>query len=65
MLTRNWRHTYRKIKHWKSPDMLARWIAMGLLETESRMRKINNHKKLYLLREALKTELKLEKTMVA
>lgn len=55
----------RKIKHWKSPDMLARWIAMGLLETESRMRKINNHKKLYLLREALKTELKLEKIMVA
>ena len=65
MLTRNWRHTYRKIKHWKSPDMLARWIAMGLLETESIMRKINNYKKLYLLREALKTELKLEKTMVA
>ncbi len=55
----------RKIKHWKSPDMLARWIAMGLLETESRMRKINNHKKLYLLRDALKTELKLEKSMVA
>jgi len=55
----------RKIKHWKSPDMLARWIAMGLIETESRMRKINNHKKLYLLREALKTELKLEKSMVA
>lgn len=55
----------RKIKHWKSPDMLARWIAMGLMETELRMRKINNHKKLYLLREALKTELKLKKQMIA
>lgn len=55
----------RKIKRWKSPDMLARWIAMGLIETESRMRKINNHKKLYLLREALKTELKIKKIMVA
>lgn len=55
----------KKIKHWKSPDMLARWIAMGLIETESRMRNVNNHKKLYLLREALKTELKLEKVMVA
>lgn len=55
----------RKIKHWKSPDMLARWIAMGLIETESRMRRISNHKKLYLLREAIKTELKLEQKKVA
>jgi transposase-like protein len=55
----------RKIKHWKTPDMLARWIAMGLIETESRMRKINNHKKLYLLKDALRTELKLKKTRVA
>jgi len=55
----------RKIKHWKSPDMLARWIAMGLMETETRLRKINNHKKLYLLKEALKTELKLEQKIVA
>jgi len=55
----------RKIKHWKSPDMLARWIAMGLIQTETRLRKINNYKKLYLLREALITELKLEKIMVA
>ena len=55
----------RKIKYWKNPDMLARWVATGLLEIESRMRKINNHKKLYLLREALKTELKLNNKMVA
>jgi len=55
----------RKIKCWKSPDMLARWIAMGLIETESRMRKINSYQKLYLLRDALKTELKLKQTRVA
>lgn len=55
----------RKIKHWKSPDMLARWIAMGLIQTESRLRKINNYSKLYLLREAIITELKLKKKMVA
>ena len=55
----------RKIKHWKNPDMLARWIAMGLIEIESRLRKINNHKKLYLLRDALKTELKIEQKRVA
>jgi transposase-like protein len=55
----------RKIKYWKTPDMLARWIAMGLIEVESRLRKINNYKKLYLLRNALKTELGLNQTKVA
>ena len=55
----------RKIKHWKSPDMLARWIAMGLIEVESRLRRIDNYKKLYLLRNALKTELGLNQTKVA
>lgn len=55
----------RKIKNWKSPDMLARWIAMGLIEVESRLRRIHNYKKLYLLRDALKTELGLNQTKVA
>ncbi len=55
----------RKIKHWRTPDMLARWICMGLIEIEPRLRKINNYKKLYLLREALKSELKLKHKMVA
>ena len=55
----------RKIKYWKTPDMLARWTSMGLIEIETRLRKINNYKKLYLLREALKYELKLEQKKVA
>ncbi len=45
--------------------MLNRWIAMSLMEIETRLRRINNNKKLYLLREALKTELRINKTMVA
>jgi len=55
----------RKIKYWKTSDMLARWVAMGLIESELRMRKINNYQKLYLLRDALKKELKLTQTKVA
>ena len=55
----------RKIKYWKSPEMLARWVAMAFIEIEPRLRKINNYQKLYLLRNALKSELKIEQTMVA
>ena len=55
----------RKIKHWKSPDMLGRWIAMALIETETRLRRIHNYKKLHLLRKAIKTELKLNQSKVA
>lgn len=55
----------RKIKHWKTSDMLARWVSLAMLEIEPRMRKINNYKKLHLLRKALKTELKLEENKAA
>lgn len=55
----------RKIKHWKTPDMLARWIAMALIETETRLRRIPNYKKLHLLRKAIKAELKLNQSKVA
>lgn len=55
----------RKIKYWKTPDMLARWVAMAMIEIEPRMRKINNYKKLHLLRKAIKSELKLEQQRVA
>jgi transposase-like protein len=55
----------RKIKHWKTSDMLARWVSLAMLETEPRMRKINNYNKLHLLRKALKTELKLKEKKAA
>ena len=44
---------------------LARWIATELIEVESRLRRIDNYKKLHLLRNALKTELRLNRTKVA
>ncbi len=45
--------------------MLARRMAMGLLEIEVRMRRIHNCKKLYLLRKTLKRGLKLDQKLVA
>ena len=54
-----------RIKRWVNPEMQARWVATALVEVEQKMRRINNHKKLYLLRTALKSELKLEQQKVA
>jgi len=47
----------KKVKHWKTSDQRYRWIACGLLESEQRMRKIHNYKKLYLLKEKIKQEI--------
>lgn len=47
----------KKVKQWKTSDQRYRWIACGLLESEQRMRKINNYKKLYLLKEKIKQEI--------
>jgi putative transposase len=55
----------RKIKRWVNPEMKSRWIATALIEIECRMRRVNNYKKLNLLRIALKTELKLKQQKVA
>lgn len=54
-----------RIKRWVNPEMQARWVATALVEVEQKMRRINNHKKLYLLRIALKSELKLKQEKVA
>lgn len=54
-----------RIKRWVNPEMQARWVATALVEVEQKMRRINNHKKLYLLRTALKSELKLKQQKVA
>lgn len=54
-----------RIKRWVNPEMQARWVATALVEVEQKMRRINNHKKLYLLRIALKSELKLDQEKVA
>ena len=55
----------RKVRHWSSSNMRARWIATSLIQIEKRMRKINNYKKLNLLRTAIKSELKLKQNKVA
>lgn len=54
-----------RIKRWVNPEMQARWVATALVEVEQKMRRVNNHKKLYLLRIALKSELKLKQEKVA
>ncbi len=54
-----------RIKYWVTPEMRARWVATALVQIEKRMRKINNYKKLNLLRIAIKSELKLNQTKVA
>jgi len=54
-----------RIKKWVNPDMKARWLATSLTEIEHKMRRVNNYEKLYLLRTAIKSELKLKQRIVA
>lgn len=54
-----------RIKKWVNPDMKARWLATSLNEIEHNMRRVNNYEKLYLLRAAIKSELKLKQQKVA
>ncbi len=54
-----------RVKNWMNSDMRRRWIATALLQIERRMRKVNNHKKLDLLRTAVKTELKIKQRNAA
>jgi len=53
-----------KVKHWKSSHQRYRWIACGLLESEQRMRKIHNYKKLYILKEKIKQEVQNQKVSI-
>ncbi len=45
--------------------MQARWVAISLLDIEQNTNRVKNYQKLYLLREALKTLLKIEQINVA
>lgn len=49
-----------KVKHWKTSDQRYRWVAAGLLEIEKRMRRVNNHKKLHLLKKKIQKEIGLK-----
>lgn len=54
-----------RVKRWMNSGMRSRWMATALLQIEKRMRKVNNYEKLYLLRTAIKTELKIKQKNVA
>ena len=43
----------RKVKRWKNGDMIARWIAVSVVELQPRLKRIYNYKKLPLLRKAI------------
>jgi transposase-like protein len=55
----------RKVKRWINSEMRARWTATALFEIERKMRRVNNYKKLHLLRTALKSQLKIKQQKVA
>jgi len=54
-----------RIKRWVNPDMKSRWLAIALIEIERKMKRVNNYKKLYLLKEAIQSELKLKQRKAA
>ena len=46
-----------KVKYWKTSKQRYRWIASALLEIEKRMRRVNNYKNLYLMKETIYKEI--------
>ena len=46
-----------RIKRWMDSDQRQRWVAMGLMEAEQRMHRINHREHLPLLRKALQREI--------
>ena len=46
-----------KVKHWMHSDQRQRWVALGLMEVEQRMRRINNYEALPQLRQALQQQI--------
>ncbi|GJQ33926.1 MAG: hypothetical protein HBSAPP04_27650 [Ignavibacteriaceae bacterium] len=50
-----------KIKHWVNGKQVERWMALSLLDIETRLRKIQNYKHLNLLQQKLKEATKNKK----
>jgi transposase-like protein len=50
----------RKVKRWTSSDQRQRWVAIGLLEAEQRMRKVDNHQRLPHLQRAITEAVRAE-----
>jgi transposase-like protein len=55
----------RKVKRWTNSEMKSRWVAVALLEIENKMKRVNNYKKIHLLRTSIKTELNIKQQKVA
>ncbi len=55
----------RKVKHWMHSDQRQRWVVMGILEAEKRMRRINHPENLPLLRAALQENIKQNRLNIA
>ncbi len=47
-----------RVKYWKTSDQRHRWVALGLLEVEQRMRKITGYRSLPKLRKALEASIR-------
>jgi len=54
------KHT-RKVKRWINSDQRLRWVVMAVIEAEKCMHRVNGHKNIYLLQEALKKEIENKK----
>jgi putative transposase len=46
-----------KVKYWQNSDQRHRWVACALLEIEQRLRKVDNFKKLHLLKKKIMLEI--------
>jgi len=46
----------RKIKRWMNSDQRYRWVVLGMMEAENRMRRVQNYNKLDLLKKAIINE---------
>lgn len=47
------RDVHRNVKRWRSGEMALRWVAAGMLEAETKFRKINGYRDLHILKRAL------------
>jgi putative transposase len=45
-----------KVDYWKNSSQKQRWVAAALLEIEKGLRRVENHRHLYRLRDAMKKE---------
>jgi putative transposase len=51
------RTIHRNVKHWSSGEMCLRWTAAGMLEAESRFRKVQGHRGLATIAVAIEQDL--------